>query len=108
MRTRPRGPGIRERIIAEELRRQGWSGADLAQRRKSDPVKLELATRLRRAFAAAERLWAAQARDDADSGVRRGAAGDGDQAEYRNAAAGIQTPDKREEGSDAKQDDVMG
>jgi len=37
-----------ERIIAEELRRQGWRGADLAERRKSDPVKLALAARLRR------------------------------------------------------------
>jgi len=36
-----------ERIIAEELRRQGWTEADLGQRRKSDPVKLALATRLR-------------------------------------------------------------
>jgi hypothetical protein len=36
-----------ERIIAEELRWQGWDGADLAQRRKSDPVKLALAARLR-------------------------------------------------------------
>ena len=36
-----------ERIIAEELRRQGWRRADLAQRRKSDPVKLALAARLK-------------------------------------------------------------
>jgi hypothetical protein len=37
-----------ERIIAEELKRQGWSEAQLRQRRKSDPVKLALAARLRR------------------------------------------------------------
>jgi REP element-mobilizing transposase RayT len=37
-----------ERIIAEELQRQGWSEAQLRQRRKSDPVKLALAARLRR------------------------------------------------------------
>jgi hypothetical protein len=45
-----------ERIIAEELRRQGWTEADLGQRRKSDPVKLALGARLRRAFAAPKRL----------------------------------------------------
>jgi len=37
-----------ERIIASELRRRGWAEADRAQRRKSDPVKLALAARLRR------------------------------------------------------------
>jgi putative transposase len=37
-----------ERIVAEELRRRGWSEADLAQRRKSDPDKLAIAARLRR------------------------------------------------------------
>ena len=37
-----------ERIIAEELQRQGWQEADLLARRKSDAVKLELAARLRR------------------------------------------------------------
>ena len=37
-----------ERIIAEELQRQGWTEAQLAQRRKGDPVKLALAGRLRR------------------------------------------------------------
>ena len=36
-----------ERIIAEELRRQGCRGADLAER-KGDPVKQALAARLRR------------------------------------------------------------
>jgi len=33
---------------AEELRRQGWTAADLGERPKSDPVKLALAARLRR------------------------------------------------------------
>jgi REP element-mobilizing transposase RayT len=37
-----------ERIIGEELRRQGWTEADLGQRRKNDPVKLALGARLRR------------------------------------------------------------
>jgi hypothetical protein len=34
--------------IAEELRRRGWTEADLGRRRKSDPVKLAVAARLRR------------------------------------------------------------
>jgi len=37
-----------EKILAEELQRLGWSKADLAGRRKSDPMKLEMAARLRR------------------------------------------------------------
>jgi putative transposase len=37
-----------ERIVAEELRRVGWAESDLALRRKSDPVKLALAARLRK------------------------------------------------------------
>ncbi len=37
-----------ERIIAEELKREGWKEADLLSRRRSDPVKLEIAARLRR------------------------------------------------------------
>ena len=37
-----------ERIIAEELQRQGLQQADLLARRKSDAVKLEIAARLRR------------------------------------------------------------
>ena len=37
-----------ERIIAEELARHGWGEPDLANRRKNDPVKLEMAARLRR------------------------------------------------------------
>ena len=37
-----------ERIVAEELKRYGWAEADLEVRRKSDPLKLELAARLRR------------------------------------------------------------
>jgi hypothetical protein len=36
-----------ERIIGEELSRLGWSRAELAARRKSDPGKLALAARLR-------------------------------------------------------------
>jgi len=37
-----------EQIIAEELQRRGWQEADLRTRRKSDPLKLEIAARLRR------------------------------------------------------------
>ncbi len=37
-----------ERVIAEELRRLGWTETDLAARRKSDPAKLWIAARLRR------------------------------------------------------------
>ena len=37
-----------ERIIAEELQRQGWQEADLLVRRKNDAVKLKIAARLRR------------------------------------------------------------
>ena len=37
-----------ERIIAEELQRQGLQEADLLARRKSDAVKLEIAAPLRR------------------------------------------------------------
>ncbi len=35
-------------MIDEELKRLGWTRADLAQRRKSDPAKVALAARLRR------------------------------------------------------------
>ena len=37
-----------ERIIGEELKRLGWSEADLSQQPKSAPAKLALAARLRR------------------------------------------------------------
>ena len=37
-----------DRIVAEELRRQGWQETDFRTRRKSDPAKLEIAARLRR------------------------------------------------------------
>ena len=37
-----------ERIIGEELQRHCWAEADLLARRKNDPVKLEMAARLRR------------------------------------------------------------
>ncbi len=37
-----------ERIIAEALSRLGWTEADVAQRRKSAPEKLAIASRLRR------------------------------------------------------------
>ena len=37
-----------ELIIAEELKREGWSEAELGERRKSDPFKMALAARLRR------------------------------------------------------------
>jgi putative transposase len=36
-----------ERIVREELQRRGWQEAELAQRRKNDPGKLEIAARLR-------------------------------------------------------------
>jgi hypothetical protein len=36
-----------EQIIAEELQRRGWQEGQLANRRKNDPEKLELAARLR-------------------------------------------------------------
>ena len=41
-------PYSSERMIAEELRRLGWSERDLAIRRKNDPDKLAIAVRLRR------------------------------------------------------------
>jgi hypothetical protein len=44
--------GRAERIMAEELRSQGWTEADLGKGRKNDPVQSALAARLRRAFAA--------------------------------------------------------
>jgi hypothetical protein len=37
-----------DRIVDEELRRLGWTEADLAARRKSDPDKLVIAARLRK------------------------------------------------------------
>ena len=37
-----------ERIVAEELLWRGWTEADLAARRKSDPDKVAIAARLRR------------------------------------------------------------
>ena len=37
-----------ERIIAEELQRNGWSERDFLARRKKDPAKLAIAARLRR------------------------------------------------------------
>jgi len=37
-----------ERIVREELARLGWQEADLANRRKNDPDKLEIAAWLRR------------------------------------------------------------
>ena len=36
-----------QRIISEELSRRGWTQADLATRRRSDPGKLAIAARLR-------------------------------------------------------------
>jgi hypothetical protein len=49
-----------EQIIAEELGRQGWQEADLLSRRKQDPVKLELAARLRRETTLSIRAMAAR------------------------------------------------
>src|SRR5258708_1384816 len=40
--------GKAERIIQEELERRGWTLADLAKRRKSDPDRLAIAARVRR------------------------------------------------------------
>ena len=37
----------RERLVAEGLRRMGWSEADLKARRKGEPRKVELAWELR-------------------------------------------------------------
>jgi REP element-mobilizing transposase RayT len=37
-----------ERLVAEELRRLGWSAQDLVRRPKNDPGKLAIAVRLRR------------------------------------------------------------
>lgn len=37
-----------ERIVAEELKRYGWKEGELVGRRKNDPLKLEIAARLRR------------------------------------------------------------
>jgi REP element-mobilizing transposase RayT len=37
-----------ERLVGQELKRLGWREADLAARRKSDPLKLAIAARLRR------------------------------------------------------------
>ena len=37
-----------ERIVAQELKRLGWPGGELAARAKADPHKLALAARLRR------------------------------------------------------------
>jgi hypothetical protein len=36
-----------ERLIQEEFRRRGWKEPDLAERRKGDPEKVEMAWRLR-------------------------------------------------------------
>ncbi|MEI6781963.1 MAG: hypothetical protein WCQ21_13705, partial [Verrucomicrobiota bacterium] len=37
-----------ERLIGEELQRLGWTEGELAARRKSDPLQLALAARMRR------------------------------------------------------------
>ena len=37
-----------DRLVAEELRRHGWSAEDLVRRLKNDPCKLAIAVRLRR------------------------------------------------------------
>ena len=37
-----------ERLVGQELKRLRWTEADLAARRKSDPLKLAIAARLRR------------------------------------------------------------
>jgi putative transposase len=45
---RERAEAKAERILTEELGRLGWTQDDLSARRKSDPVKLAIAARLRR------------------------------------------------------------
>jgi REP element-mobilizing transposase RayT len=50
-----------ERIIAEELQRQGWQEADLLVRLKNDAVKLEIAARLRRETTLSTKAIAARA-----------------------------------------------
>ena len=45
---RENGETRAERIIAEELKRLGWTEADLLRQRKNAPGKLDLAARLRR------------------------------------------------------------
>ena len=49
------GPELREadalhaeRLVGEELRRRGWTEADLTRRRKGDAEKVQIAWRLRR------------------------------------------------------------
>jgi hypothetical protein len=49
-----------ERIIAEELQRQGWQEADLLARCKNDAVKLEIAARLRRETTLSTKVIAAR------------------------------------------------
>ena len=45
---RESGEAKAERLVGQELKRLGWTEADLAVRRKSDPLKLAIAARLRR------------------------------------------------------------
>ncbi len=45
---RASGEAKAERLVGQELKRLGWTEADLAVRRKSDPLKLAIAARLRR------------------------------------------------------------
>ena len=45
---RESGEAKAERLVGQELKRPGWTEADLAVRRKSDPLKLAIAARLRR------------------------------------------------------------
>jgi len=49
-----------ERLIAEELQRQGWQEADLLARRKNDAVKLAIAARLRRETTLSTKVIAAR------------------------------------------------
>ena len=51
-----------ERVIAEELQRQGWQEADLLARPKNDAVKLEIAARLRRETTLSTKAIAARVR----------------------------------------------
>jgi hypothetical protein len=45
---RESGEAKTERLVGQELKRLGWTEADLAARRKSDPLKLAIAARLRK------------------------------------------------------------
>jgi hypothetical protein len=63
-----------ERIIAEELKRQGWQEAALLVRPKNDAVKLEMAARLRRETTLSTKAIAARVPERTHCSVTRRAA----------------------------------